>query len=139
MISKNILVDSALIGTIHFYAYVFNTDDGVTGFGFFPNNGPRPIFYLLNCSGNKISLHFDEELIMMICQQSKFGTQEKRMLFTEFLDYASRMERKAARLVFRDSKMNYLADSREMVKYKRMYVHYKDPLQTTELNRVFAG
>jgi len=139
MISKNILVDSALVGTIHFYAYVFNTDDGITGFGLFPNNGPRPIFYLLNPQGNKISLHFDEELILMVCQQSQFSTLERRRLFREFLDYATKMERKAARLVFRDTKMNYLADSREMVKYKRMYVHFSNSAPTSDFRTIYAG
>ncbi len=126
MVTKNILVDSALIGTMHFYAYVFNTDNGVIGFGLFPNNSARPIFYLLNSHGTRITLHFDEELILNVCQQSSFSTHERRLLFREFLDFATKMEKKAAQLVFRDTKMNYLADSREMVKYKRMYVHYKD-------------
>ena len=138
MITKNILVDSTLVGTVHFYAYVFNTDDGVIGFGLFPNDGPRPICYLLNRQGNKVTLHFDEEIIQMICQQSKFSTMEKRILFKEFLDYATKMEKKAARLLFRDIKVNYLADSREMVKYKRMYIHYTDPLTTLKSNTLFA-
>ena len=139
MVTKNILVDSALIGTVHFYAYVFNTDNATIGFGLFPNNGPRPIFYLLNPIGNKITLHFDEELILKICQQSRFSTHERRMLFREFLDYATKMEKKAAQLVFRETKMNYLADSREMVKYKRMYVHFKDPCANPENINLFAG
>ena len=137
MVTKNILVESALIGTIHFYAYVFNTDNGVIGFGLFPNNSPRPIFYLLNSHGTRISLHFDEDLILNVCQQSNFSTHERRMLFREFLDFATKMEKKAAQLVFRDTKMNYLADSREMVKYKRMYVHYKDS-ETKESSTIFA-
>lgn len=137
MVTKNILVDSALIGTIHFYAYVFNTDNGVIGFGLFPNNSPRPIFYLLNSQGTKITLHFDEELILKVCQQSNFSTHERRMLFREFLDFSTKMEKKAAQLVFRDTKMNYLADSREMVKYKRMYVHFRDT-QPKESRTIFA-
>src|SRR5690606_36707836 len=112
MITKNILVESAWIGTMHFYAYVFNTDSGVIGFGLFPNNSARPIFYLLNSHGTKITLHFDEELILNVCQQSSFSTDERRLLFREFLDFATQMEKKAAQLVFRDTKMNYLADSR---------------------------
>ncbi len=138
MITKNILVDSALVGTIHFYAYVFNTVDGVRGFGLFPNNGPKPIFYLLNPNGNKTTLHFDDDLILWLCKQSKFSTQERRLLFREFLDYATQMERKAAKLIFRDSKMVYLADSREVIKYKRMYVHFQETPQSVE-NRSYIA
>lgn len=138
MITKNILVDSALVGTVHFYAYVFNTDDGVIGFGLFPNDGPHPICYLLNRQGNKVTLHFDEDIILYICQQSRFSTMEKRTLFKEFLDYATKMEKKAARLVFRDVKVNYLADSREMVKYKRLYIHYTDQFSSSKNSTLFA-
>lgn len=131
MISKNILVDSAVIGTVHFYAYVFNNDEGMIGFGLFPDDGPRPIFYLLHEKGAKTTLHFDDELILWICEQSRFTTRERRMLFKEFLEYSSSLEYKMSRLIFRDLKMAYLADSREVVRYKRMYVHYGEN-QTTD-------
>ena len=138
MITKNILVDSAPVGTFHFYAYVFNTDDGVIGFGLFPNDGPKPICYLLNRQSNKVTLHFDEELILYICQQSQYSTMEKRMLFKEFLEYATKMEKKAARLLFRDIKVDYLADSREMVKYKRMYIHFPGSMALPNSKTIFA-
>src|SRR5690606_40125126 len=139
MVSKNILVDSALIGTVHFYAYVFNTEDGVIGFGLFPNDGPRPIFYLLHEKGAKTTLRFDEELILWICEQSRFSTQERRRLFKSFLEYSSSLEQKIAKLIFRDLKMAYLADSREVVRYKRMYVHYgEDKTTDRKDHRVYS-
>ncbi len=128
MVSKNILVDTTNIGTFKFFAYVFNDEEGKVGFGLFPNDGPCPLVYLLNVQGNKIKIFFNDDLIMRICEQSKFSTNERRELFRQFLDYASKMEKKAARLVFRDSKMSYLAESREMVRYKRLYIHYKNPM-----------
>lgn len=124
MVSKNILVDSAVIGTVHFYAYVFNNVDGVIGFGLFPNDGPNPIFYVLHEKGAKTTLRFDDELILQICEQSEFSTQQRRILFKEFLTYSSSLEQKMAKLIFRDLKMAYLADSREVVRYKRMYIHF---------------
>ncbi|MGM1429618.1 hypothetical protein ACS126_10200 [Sphingobacterium lactis] len=126
MVSKNILVDTTLIGTLQFYVYVFNTETGVIGFGMFINDGPKPIFYLLNGNGSRITLNFDDEQILWLCQQSTFSTDERRMLFKEFLAYATKMEKKAANLVFRDAKMNYLSESREIIRYKRMYVHFQN-------------
>ncbi|MGJ1205035.1 hypothetical protein [Sphingobacterium lactis] len=126
MVSKNILVDTTLIGTLQFYVYVFNTETGAIGFGMFINDGPKPIFYLLNGNGSRITLNFDDEQILWLCQQSTFSTDERRMLFKEFLAYATKMEKKAANLVFRDAKMNYLSESREIIRYKRMYVHFQN-------------
>lgn len=127
MISKNILVDSALIGTIHFYAYVFNNYDGQIGFGLFTNDGPKPIVYFLRSKTSRTTLHFDDEIIFWLCDQSEFSTQERRHLFKEFLDFAIRMERKAAEMIFKDVKMTTLSDSREIIKYKRLYIHYQRP------------
>ncbi|MGO1595220.1 MAG: hypothetical protein ACTHZ1_04205 [Sphingobacterium sp.] len=139
MVSKNILVDSALIGTVHFYAYVFNTKDGVIGFGLFPDDGPRPIFYVLHEKGAKTTLRFDEELIHRICEQSRFSTQERRMLFKNFLEYSSSLEHKIAKLIFKDLKMAHLADSREVVRYKRLYVHYnKDKTRDRATDKVHS-
>ena len=139
MVSKNILVDSALIGTVHFYAYVFNDENGVIGFGLFPNDGPHPIFYVLHEKKTKTTLRFNDELILWICQQSQFSTQERRVLFKKFLEYSSSIEQKVAKLIFRDLKMAYLADSREVVRYKRMYVHYgEDKTSDRKDHRVYS-
>lgn len=128
MFSKNILVESALVGTIHFYAYVFNNPQGLIGFGIFPNNGPHPIVYFLNKKSNRISLHFDEEMIIQMCEKSTFTTTERRLLFKKFLDFVIRLEEKAADIVFKGAKMTYLSNSREIVKYKRIYIHCKKGL-----------
>lgn len=132
MLSKNILIDSTLIGTIQFYAYVFNNEAGKIGFGLFPNDGPKPIVCLLNEQGNKISLLFEEDIILKICQQSNYTTAERRVLFKEFLDYVTIMEKKASRMIFKDTKMTYLGDSREVLKYKRLYVHYENSVAKPE-------
>ncbi len=135
MFSKNILVESALVGTIHFYAYVFNNPQGLIGFGIFPNNGPQPIVYFLNKKSNRISLHFDEEMIIQMCEKSTFSTMERRLLFKNFLDFVIRMEGKAADIVFKGAKMTYLSSSREVVKYKRMYIHCKRGLSRQASNQ----
>lgn len=131
MVSKNILVDISPIGTFTFFAYVFNDEEGKVGFGLFPNDGPCPVIYLLNVHNNKVKIFFNEELIIKICEQSRFSTNERREIFRKFIEYASRMEKKAARLVFRDCKMSFLTESREMVKYKRLYIHYKSSFNLT--------
>ncbi|QBR13178.1 hypothetical protein [Sphingobacterium sp. CZ-2] len=131
MVSKNILVDISPIGTFTFFAYVFNDEEGRVGFGLFPNDGPSPVIYLLNVQNNRVKIFFNEKLIVQICEQSQFNTNERREIFRKFIEYASKMEKKAARLVFRDCKMSYLTESRDMVKYKRLYIHYKNPLSLT--------
>jgi len=138
ILSKNILIDSTLIGTIQFYAYVFNNEAGKIGFGLFPNDGPKPIVYLLNDQGTKISLLFEEDIILKICQQSHYSTAERRLLFKEFLDYVTIMEKKASRMIFKDTKMTYLGDSREVLKYKRLYVHYENSATKAEKRRVVS-
>ncbi len=127
MVSKNILVDSAMIGTIHFYAYIFNNHDGQIGFGLFTNDGPDPIVYFLHSKSHRTTLHFDDDIILWLGEQSEFNTQQRRTLFKEFLDFAIRMERKAAEVIFKDLKMTNLSDSREIIKYKRMYIHFQRP------------
>ena len=132
MISKNILVDTTLIGTIQFYTYVFNDQEGKIGFGLFPNNSPDPLVYLLNIKDSKLKLFYNDDLILWICIQSQFKTEERRSLFKIFLDYVSKMEKKAANMIFKDKKMTYLADSREMLKYKRLYIHYNNQVKQRE-------
>lgn len=139
MLSKNILVDSSVIGTVKFYAYVFNDESGRVGFGLFPNDGSEPIVYLLNVQGSRIKIFFNERIILLICQQSRFSTNERRNFFREFLDFATSMEKKAARLVFRDNKMTYMADTREMIKYKRLYIHYKSPVSSKDDMKVVSN
>ncbi|MFZ4263718.1 hypothetical protein ACFRAE_16895 [Sphingobacterium sp. HJSM2_6] len=126
MISKNIFVGSCFIGSLQFYTYLFNDEIGDVGLGLFINDREYPLYYIINTKTNKVHISLDEQQFFEICKQSKFSVSERRGIFQEFMKYMQEMEHLGAKLMFKNEKIKYLSSSREMLKYKRIYIHYNE-------------
>lgn len=126
MISKNIFVGSSFIGSLQFSTYLFNNEKGEVGLGIFVNDRNYPLYHIMNAKPNKINISLDEEQFVEICRKSVFSVSERRVIFQDFVKYIQEMELLGSKLMFKRDKVKFLSSSREILKYKRIYIHYNE-------------
>ncbi len=126
MISKNIFVGSSFIGSLQFSTYLFNNEKGEVGLGIFVNDRNYPLYHIMNAKPNKINISLDEEQFVEICRKSVFSVSERKVIFQDFVKYIQEMELLGSKLMFKRDKVKFLSSSREILKYKRIYIHYNE-------------
>lgn len=122
MLHKLICLENLQIGTVHFSAFVVNLDGGNTGFALFINQQNDPIFIFRKEKKNEVSFHVNEEQFFWIVKNSQFTAGERRVFFAEFVDFLRLMEDKVSNYVFKHEKLIRFTNSRDIVRYKYLYL-----------------
>ena len=118
-----ILIDSILIGSFLFKAYIFEKNSEEAGFGIFIENMKSPLLWMIrDAKSNKIKIHIDEDLVTYIGTKSVATFDQREQNFKTVLEFITESEHKAAYMVFKDQEMEYFMDSKQMVKMKNKYI-----------------
>lgn len=122
MYTKLISIDNQRIGTVDFYAYVVKIGEDQVGFALFMNDMETPLVCFKRDSPKTVNFQIDEEQFVWILQNSKFTSEERIEIYKNFECFLRSMEQKAVNYIFKDTKMTYVSNSRDLVRYKQRYI-----------------
>ena len=122
---KLILVDSVKIGDFVFQGYILEDDcKKQVAYGIFVDNMQNPLVCFKRNGENTIGLHIDEDLVEYISKKSVATSTEREQNFSVFLAFVVDSEKKAAYMAFKGQNMEYLSNSKYIVRIKNMYMGY---------------
>lgn len=119
---KLILVESITIGNFTFEAIILENKYGELCFSIYLNNLDEPMltFYLIDQSN--IGITVNEKCLDHVYTYRTIEKTQRRKFFKKFYDFIITSEKKAAYMVFKDKKMNYIKDSEIIIDMKNRYI-----------------
>ena len=119
---KLILVESITIGNFTFEAIILENKYGELCFSIYLNNLDEPMltFYVIDQSN--IGITVNEKCLDHVYINRTIEKTQRRKFFKKFYDFIITSEKKAAYMVFKDKKMNYIKDSEIIIDMKNRYI-----------------
>lgn len=122
MFTKLIAIDNQLIGTVHFHAFVVNSDIDNVGFALFMNDLSDPLIYFSKECTDRVNFKIDNEQFLWIVKNSKFTREDRKKFYDEFEFFLRAMEQRAKAYLFKNSTVKYISNSRDIIRYKNYYL-----------------
>ncbi|GGH31991.1 hypothetical protein FAZ19_22945 [Sphingobacterium alkalisoli] len=120
---KIIFVDSSPIGLFTFQTYILELCNFNVGFGIFIEIFDNPLILFEKDASDVVRLSIDESLVQYIATKSISSRTERLQYFNQLMEFVKSSEELASKMVFKEKKMEYLADSKYLVRMKNIYVN----------------
>ncbi|MBE8722078.1 hypothetical protein [Sphingobacterium pedocola] len=120
---KIIFVDSTQIGHLTFQAYILELDTLNVGFGIYVEGLDPPLVLFEKDALDIVRLSIDENLVQFIAQRSTSSRIDRLHNFSRLMEFVKSSEEIASKMVFKKKKMEYLADSKHLVRMKNIYIN----------------
>ncbi|WDF67376.1 hypothetical protein PQ465_13785 [Sphingobacterium oryzagri] len=122
MFTKLIAIDNQLIGTVHFHAFVVNLGGDDVGFALFMNDLPDPLLYFSKEGTDQVNFTIDNQQFLWIVKNSKFTREDRKRFYDQFEFFLRAMEQRAKAYLFKNSTVQYISNSRDIIRYKNYYI-----------------
>ncbi|TJZ60124.1 hypothetical protein FAZ15_14685 [Sphingobacterium olei] len=120
---KIIFVDSTQIGLFTFQAYILELCNLNVGFGIYIETFDIPLVLFEKDASDVVRLSIDESLVQFIANKSISSRIERQQYFNQLLEFVKSSEELAAKIVFKEKEMEYLADSKYLVQMRNIYIN----------------
>ena len=122
MFAKLIAIDSEKIGTLHFHAFVVKMDKEEVGFAIYIDDLSSPLLYFCRDKPDSITFKINNDQFLSIVKNSKFSRDERTCLYKDFEFFLRAMEERATAYIFKNAKVKYITNSRDIIRYKNYYI-----------------
>lgn len=121
---KLIFVDTILLGSFTFKAYIFEIKLNKIAYGIFIESMQSPLLWMQKDNKDeKIRITFDEDLVQYITSTSKASKRQRKLIAQELIKFIVCNEKKAANLVFKEENLEYLINHKEIVLNMNYYIN----------------